>query len=142
MAHDIARLLDLLAHAALVVGEVGDVGAPEQIAGVFRPVAGGADVHRLQTVPVDADADRQRLPVVHGLAVLEEIPQRVLQPVLVGHGGEMVLPDAAQMAAAVMALQKLGKGADQPVALVKAVLPVEMLHAAEVEIQHGRLLSL
>ena len=64
------------------------------VAGVLGPVTGDAHIHRFQPVRVDAHPDGKRLSAVRLFALPEYCPQFRLEPVLVRHHREVVLPQA------------------------------------------------
>ena len=141
MADDVAEPLAPPEHVGVEPADGGDEGAPVLVAGELGAVAGHGDAHVLQPVRVHARADGQRAAVVGALAVRKHRLHRLLQAVLAGQHREVVLADVAQRVVGVMAGEYAAEGPDQAVALVKAVLPVELLHADEVEVQNRRRLA-
>ena len=139
MIDNITCLQDLLLHLLPEVGICRYRGIFQLITGVFRAVAGYADINLFRPVPIDSDTNRKILSVVRFQALGEDFLQLRLHAVFLCQSGKMILRDAAQAIPLVMALQNPRNGNDEPVSFLVPVLPVEMLHAHKIKVQQRRL---
>ena len=86
-------------------------------------------MHVLQTVPVYADANRQRIPAVYLAAFEEQTAQRVLHALLLREYGEMIRADMTAVLLREGAHEKPRERAQELIPLGKALLRVEVFHA-------------
>ena len=139
---DIAVVLVLSQHLSVKICKAGGIGSLPVISSILGPVAGQVDVCVFQPLRIDSHPHRQHGSAPGFPAVVKQRLQLLLHCFFVRHRREVIVAVSAQLILPVMFFQNFREIADQLIAFFKPVLPVEMLHAYQVEPQHHRMPAL
>ena len=96
------------------------------VTGKLRAVTGDVHIHFLKTVRINPYPDGKPLSVHSGLTFLKNCPELFLNAELIRHCSEMVTAVTAHPVVTELPQQNIGKTNDQPVTLLKTILPVIM----------------
>ena len=136
---DVVAPFGIVSKLDVVIRETGFVSITKRVAGEFSPVACFARIHVFEAVVVNAYFDGKVVASIDFLARPHELEDRFLEIVLVREHGEMVCGDAATVLVAERIFEYPRKFPQELIAFREAVLRIEVLHAAQVHVEHDRL---